>query len=145
MEALNFHDLPGVPVCIFDSNAAPSPVFWLKPSVYFYYCKLKIWMCLCFMPSASDDLFSWENLIPQSVMIPRGSSLVPVEVAEDPGYCTTLFYVQTGGSESSKLDSEEEWGVIILPGQWNWLLSLRLILLGVQDMLSQRDLLHERW
>ena len=65
-------------------------------------------MCLCFMPSASDDLFSWENLIPQSVMIPRGSSLVPVEVAEGPGYCTTLFYVQTGGSESSKLDSEEE-------------------------------------
>ena len=86
MEALNFHDLPGVPVCMFDSNAAQSPVFWLKPSVYFYYCKLKIWMCLCFMPSSSDDLFSGENLIPQSVMIPRGLSLVPITCSAL-GYC----------------------------------------------------------
>ena len=43
--------------------------------------------------------------------------LATVEVAEGPGCCTTLFHVQTGGSELSKLDSEEECGVIILPEQ----------------------------
>ena len=70
--------------------------------------------------------------------------LATVEVAEGPGYCTTLFHVQTGESELSKLDSEEEWGVIILPEQWNQFLSLRSILWGIQEVLSQWDLPRER-